>query len=247
MKHECCFLIVSFILLAWNVDAQRTGSFVGIQAGASTPTGAFSKTDVGSFGNWNNTSGFAKTGMLLGVDAAWMITRSFGVAGSVYYADHGELSQSDATALANSFTEAFGVDQSAVSTQGRYRSLNFLLGPCYALHLSEKFSLDFRVMGGLLKSLSTPQVAITLTDDDTDYSFSQNASTHAAFGWQAGTGIRYKLSAKFSLLVRVDYFQSPGVIIDNSNRVNNAGREVTRQPMSWLNSTAGVVFAFGKK
>jgi hypothetical protein len=41
-------------------------------------------------------------------------------------------------------------------------------------------------------------------------------------------------------MFRADYFSSEGVKIENTNRANDAGRLVTKQPMSWINTTLGI-------
>jgi hypothetical protein len=48
-------------------------------------------------------------------------------------------------------------------------------------------------------------------------------------------------------MVRCDYFNSDGVKIENENRTNSAGRLVTKQPMSWVNTTIGLTISLGRE
>jgi opacity protein-like surface antigen len=206
--------------------------------------GDFSKSEAGGFDSWNNTAGFAKTGFTAGVEGAHYFLPKIGLGGTVYFSDHGGFSKSDVTKLGDSYTDAFGVDESTVSTTGRYRSLNVMIGPYFSFPMN-KFTVDLRLMGGLLKSISTPEMTVQL-EDNTESRFTQKSSTASAFGWQVGAGFRYALTDRVGLMVRTDYFSSDGVKVDNENRTNTAGRLVTKQEMSWVNASAGISFSLGK-
>ena len=233
------FIILTITLLAIaSANAQNKLHYISITAGASTPVGAYSKADAGSFNHWNNSAGFAKTGFAAGIEGAYYILPKFGVVGTVYFADHGALSKSDASTLGDSYTDAFAVDESTVSTSKRYRSLNVLAGPQFSLPLS-KLTVDVRAMAGIIKSISTPEVTVQLEDQS---SFTQKSSAASAFGWQVGAGFRYAFSDHLGFLFRADYFKSNGISVDNENRTNTAGRLVTRQPVSWVNGIVGVSF-----
>lgn len=226
------------------IGQEKNQNYVSLAVGASIPTADFAKADAGSFDNWNNTAGFAKTGFTIGVEGAHYFTSRIGLAGIIYYSNHGGFSSSDAAKLGDSYTDAFGVDESTVTTSGSYQALNVMIGPQYTFPLG-KVALDIRVLGGLLKSISTPTMTVQL-EDVTATTFTQESSTASAFGWQVGTGIRYPMSGKLGLMFRVDYFSSSGVSIENTNRTNSAGRMVTTQPMSWLNAGLGITYSLGK-
>jgi opacity protein-like surface antigen len=246
MKHRTYFLLVAFLLIIQNLVAQNNSkSFIGLSGGLSAPVGNFAKADAGTFGNWNNTSGFAKTGYSVGVEGAWFFLPNIGIGGSITYSDHGALNNKDVNTLASSYQEAFDVDQAAVSTSRRYQALNAMVGPYLSLPY-KKFNFEVRAMAGILKSFSTPEVDIVLTDASINYPFSQKSSTASAFGWQTGLGLRYALTEKFSLTIRGDYFHSNGITIENTNRNNSAGRLVTNQPMSWINGSMGIAYSIGR-
>lgn len=230
-------LCVSTVLLA----QEKSNSYIGVTVGASSPMGDFAKADAGTYGNWNNTAGFAKTGITIAIEGAYYFAPRFGIAGTIYFADHGGFSKSDAQTLGDSYTDAFAVDESTVSTTGGYRSLNIMVGPQYTIPLSSKLDFDVRVLAGVVKSFSTPGMTVQLEDNE-DSKLIQKSSTGSAFGWQVGGGFRYSLTSKLGLMLKADYFNSDGVKIDNENRANSAGRLVTTQPMSWLNYSLGIAF-----
>lgn len=238
------FIIIYLIAATTLVSLaqEKPKSYISINTGATIALGDFSKAEAGTFNNWNNTAGFAKTGWALGLDGTFFLAPRFSLTGSLYYADHGTFTTTDAAKLGASYTDAFAVDYTTVSTSGRYQSLVVLVGPQYSIPF-KKLIVDVHVMAGLMKSLSTPSMTVELEDQS---SFTQNSSTASAFGWQAGAGVRYPLKGKWGLLLKTDYFTSNGIAIDNSNRNNSAGRLVTNQPMSWLNITTGVTYSLGK-
>ncbi len=241
-KYKAIFSVFFFLTTITSLAQWKAKNFIGFTSGLSSPVGDFSKADPGAFNNWNNSTGFAKTGFSVGVEGAYYFLPKIGLGGSIYYSEHGGFSKNDAAKLGDSYTDAFGVDQSTVSTTGSYRSLNVMVGPYFSFPL-KKFTIDMRVMGGLLKSISTPVMTVEL-EDQTEATFKQLSSPASAFGWQVGAGFRYALTDKLGLTFRSDYFSSNGVSVENQNRANTAGRLVTRQPMAWVNSSVGISFSW---
>lgn len=245
MKVSKIFFFIAISLCATKSFSQeKAKSFISFNAGISSPTGDFSKADAGTFNHWNNTAGFAKTGYALSVDGAYYFLPKIGLGGTITYSAHGGFSKSDVTKLGDSYTDAFAVDESTVSTTGRYQSLNILIGPYFSFPI-KKFTLDLRAVAGVITSLSTPQMTVQL-EDQSAATFKQISSKASAFCWQVGAGFRYALSKHVQFVWRADYFYSEGIKIENTNRSNNAGRFVTRQPMSWMNSSVGLAFSLKK-
>jgi len=245
MKMKKIYTLLLSLMLAGIVSGQQKAThYIGISGGVSAPLGVYASTDAGAFGTWNNFSGFAKTGFNIGLDGAYHFLPNIGVGGSINFSDHGRLSGADVQKLADSYTDAFAVDYSTVRTQGRYQTLNLFAGPCFSLPL-KKFTFEARILGGLTQNISSPEIYVTLEDNPNG--FKQKSSSHNAFGWQTGLGIRYALTEKISFTMRGDYFHTNGITIDNENRNNAAGREVTKQRMSWTNLSLGLAYAFGKQ
>ncbi len=244
MKAKYISLVAFLFGIALTLQAEdKAKNYLGFLAGSSFATGDFSSTGTGTLNNWNNSAGFAKTGFNVGVEGAYYFGANLGVVGTINFSDHGRFVAGDVQKLGDSFTDAFAVDESTVKTTGRYRSLTFMAGPQLSFPF-RTLTIDIRAMGGLLTSLSTPEITVLL-EDQTDATFTQKSSTTSAFGWMAGAGLRYALTDKLGLMFRADYISSDGVKIENTNRANNAGRLVTKQPMSWVNTTIGIAYSFG--
>src|SRR4051812_5658031 len=96
MKTKLLIARTGWLLATISTYAQNKASnFIGFNVGASIPTGDFSKTEAGSFGNWNNNTGYAKTGFTVGAEGAFYFHPNIGLGGTVYLADHGGFSKSD--------------------------------------------------------------------------------------------------------------------------------------------------------
>ena len=242
MNYKTIFLSSLLFVFAFSnsVAQNRVKNYIGISAGLSSPLGAFSKTDLGQFGNWNNKSGFAKQGFNIGLERVYYFLPKIGIGGVVNFSDHGRLTGTDAKRIGDSYTDAFAVDYTTVYTSKRYQNFSVLIGPYFSLPFS-KITLDIRAMAGLMKSISTPEISVQMEDDPTNV-FTQKSSTASALGTQLGIGFRYKLTNKFSLSFREDFFHSGGLKITNENRSNNAGRLVIKQEMSWINTSFGIVY-----
>jgi hypothetical protein len=237
------FAALAVFFFKCGIAQTKPSDYVSFSVGATVPVGSFAIADAGTFPNkFNNTSGFAKTGLAFGFEGAHYVFSRWSIKGSLYFSEHGGINSKDVVNIAQSYQNAFGVDQAAVSTTNTYKSLNVMVGPSYSLPLG-KLTIDAWVFGGIIASLSTPEIDVVLTDAGINYPFTQKSSTASAFGWQAGIGGRYKLSNRLSLLVKGDYFSSSGIKVDNTNRVNNAGRLVTNQPLSWVNITTGIAMS----
>ena len=246
MKLKYVVTLVLFVTVSSSsLTAQnKTKNFIGISSGLSVPLGVFSKTDVGVFGNWNNKTGFAKTGFTIGVEGAYYVLPKIGIGGVLNFSDHGILSKRDAQKLGDSYTDAFAVNYTTVYTSKRYQNINLLIGPYFSFPF-HKITIDLRAMGGLIKSTSTPEISVQLEDDPTNV-FIQKSSTAFAIGGQLGLGCRYALSDKIALSLRGDCFHTGGIKVKNENRSNNAGRLVTKQEMTWINASLGIAYSFGK-
>jgi hypothetical protein len=248
MKKIIILSIVFFAtLFAFTAKAQVSpGSYWSVFGGVSIPTGEFGKAFYGDFldGTIDNKAGYAKTGYTFGLDGAWYIHKTnWAIAATISYQDQGQLSAKDAHSLAAGYQDAFGVDTGAASTSKRYRNLNILVGPQYSLFF-KKFAVDLRANVGIIKSFSTPEMDITITDADIPYQFSQLSSSATAFAYGGSADLRFQLGKKLGLVLKENYVASPGIAITNTNRKNNAGRTDTKQPISEAQTTLGITFGF---
>jgi len=248
MKKIIVLSIVFFAALsAFTAKAQVAhGNYWGIFGGVSVPTGEFGKAFYGDFldNTIDNKAGFAKTGYTIGLDGVWYVHKTnWAIAATISYQDQGQLNANDAHTLAAGYQDAFGVDTGAASTSNRYQNLNILVGPQYSFFFS-KFAVDLRANVGIVKSFSTPEMDIKITDADIPYQFSQLSSTAMGFAYGGSADLRYQLGKKISLVLKENYVASPGIDITNTNRVNSAGRLDTKQPISETQTTLCLAFGF---
>lgn len=217
-------------------------SYVGLNAGASFALGDFGKTDY-----YNNRAGFAKTGFHAALDGAYFFGGGVvGVAGQVAFTDNGRLKADDLAKIGAGFTDGFGVAESTLRSDNRYRRLTAMVGPTFLLPLgSDKLKLEVRGLVGLVHSISTPTYTVQLEDNDQTL-LKQTSSTSTVFGYQAGLGLHYALTDHLGVVLRADYLGTGDLSIDNANRTNNAGRLQTKVAPTALNTSLGLAFAFGK-
>jgi hypothetical protein len=240
-------IIISAIILAtfsaFTAKAQ-VSSYWDITGGVSIPTGQFANSNYGQLYHENNQAGFAKTGYMIGLDGAWYIHKTnWALAATVSYQDQGQLSAKDVQALATGYQDAFDVDLGQASSHGRYQNLNVLVGPEYTF-LFSKILVDLRANVGIVKSFSTPEMDIVVTDGGISHPFAQLSSTASGFAYGGSADLRYKLSKKLGIVLKENYVASPGIAITNTDRVNNAGRLDTKQPISVFQTELGLNFGF---
>ena len=226
-----------------NAQQQTTSSgstdkfIVGITGGFTSPLGNFAKTAYA-----DNTSGFAGSGGNVGVTATWFVKKNFGISALVSYQHY---SYQGIQNLANGFHEAFDVDSASATTKGSNHSMNILVGPYYSLPVSKKFSIDFRLLAGVVDA-SLAGWDVVLTDAGiTHPPLSQNVSTAIAFGLQGGAGLRYSIASHWAVMLNGDYFYSkPDFNIVNVDRNANAGREIYayHQPIAGVNGNLTVIY-----
>jgi len=244
MKKLIIILTVVLATFSGFTAKAQTNSYWDIFGGASVPTGQFANSNYGELYHENNQAGFAKTGYVIGLDGAWYIHKSnWAVAATVSYQDQGQLSGKDVQALAAGYQDAFDVDLGQASSHGRYENLNVLVGPQYSF-LFSKLTLDIRGNVGFVKSFSTPEIDIVVTDAGIPHPFAQLSSTATGFAYGGSADLRYMLTKKLGIILKENYVASPGIAITNTSRVNNAGRLDNKQPVSVFQSTLGLNFGF---
>lgn len=232
-----------FTVISVSVQAQ-TRSYIGLFGGASIPTGQFSNKDYGTLYNENNKAGYAKTGPVFGLDGAYYFHKNIAIGGLISYQDQGQLSKADVENLSAGYTDAFAVGESTVTSSERYSNLTALLGPQYSF-MFDKLTVDVRLEAGLIKSFKTPELKIVLEDpQDPAQTFYQRSSKSTAFAYGASAGLRYALGPHFDVGVKGNFVHSEGFEVKNENRRVTAGRLVTKQPVSYVQTTLGLNYNF---
>ena len=123
-------------------------------------------------------------------------------------------------------------------------------GLYYHLPLAEKLSFTARALVGISHA-SSPQITVTIEDGGVfDTPVVQYSSSQTSFAFDVGVGLQYLISKYLAIDFKADYFYTkPDFAINNSARVNNAGREITEynQPLTSVNASLGIAYFFGKK
>ena len=235
------FVLAAALPLAAAAQTTPNRGYVGLNVGASFALGDFGKSDY-----YNNQAGFAKTGLHLALDGAHYFGGGLvGVAGQVAYSDNGRLKTNDLQKIGAGFTDGFGVDESTLRSSGRYRRLTAMVGPSFMFPLGSKLRLEARGLVGIVHSFSTPTLTVQL-EDNAQTLLTQYSSTSTVFGYQAGLSLHYALAERLGVVLRGDFMGASAFTIDNGNRMNNAGRLQTKQPVSAFNTSLGLAFNFGK-
>ncbi len=233
-------LLAGFITLSvFSVVAQKTQPpsrlVISVNGGIASPTGNFSKGDYA-----DEKSGFAKTGYHYNITGVYKLSKNFGIGALVGYSQFGH---KGTVSLAEGYKEDSGTDSTTLYTKGQNSSLSILVGPFYSIPVSNKFSIDLRVLGGYVNTtLSGFQI---FYEDYTDNALSQKKSSAGSFGVQAGAGVKYAITDKISVKVNADYFSSkPKLTIDYENFVVNSGRRIDtyNEAVSGITATAGLEF-----
>jgi len=123
-------------------------------------------------------------------------------------------------------------------------------GLYFDLPLAKKLAVTSRALIGVAHA-STPEITVTIEDGGVfDTPIEQYSASQTSFAFDLGAGLRYSVTKCLGIDLRADYFYTkPDFKINNSPRVNNAGREVSEynQPLSSFNVSLGIAYQFGRK
>ncbi|MDB5133389.1 MAG: hypothetical protein JWR02_3138 [Mucilaginibacter sp.] len=236
---------ILLLFLSFGADAQDKDtktyakSYLSLIGGVSTPTGDFGRYDYS-----NNKAGFAKKGITAGLDGAIYIYKNLAIGASLTFQDQGELTQNDVQNLSNGYNIDFNKNETTVTAVNRYHNFNFMAGPQYSFTY-DSFTLDLRAEAGIIKSTSTPSF-IVLFDNSTTTTdaIEQHSSEARAFAYGGSAGLRYNIGGNWDIGLKANYINSSGIAITNVNNPGTAGRFVTKQPISEVQTTFGITFKF---
>lgn len=246
MKKQFTILSAIFLLLfSLNAKAQddfdnpTAKSYLALVSGYSIPQGSFAST---SYSNYK--SGFAKTGVTIGLDAGIYVYKNLGIGVTFSWQDQGELNTNDAQTIANGYNTELSKDQTTVVSVNRYHNYMLMAGPQYSF-LYKKFTLDLRADAGVIKNTSSPAITTTF-----DYSTSAAAtyyqlnSGHMAFAYGGSVGLKYSLGDHWDVGLRANYVDCSGIKIDNTGNPGNSGRIQNSLSISVLQTTLGFALKF---
>jgi len=210
-------------------------SYLTLLGGVSTPLSNFSSYDY-----YNNKAGFAKRGVVIGLDAADYLYKNWAFAVSATFQDQGELTYNDALILATGFTNQLNKDNTTITTVGRYHNIMLMGGPQYTFTY-KKFLIDLRGQAGAIKSTSTPTVSAVFDNlTSIENGYNQMSSSAIAFAYGGSVGVRWSFAEGWDIGLKGNYVNSSGLTIVNTNNPNTGARFVSRQPITIFQTTFGI-------
>jgi len=244
MKKNLTILsIIIITLVSLNVKAQDAvepvKSYLTLLGGASIPLGKFRSTNY-----YDNSAGFGKTGVMFGLDGVDYFYKNLGFGATLTFQDQGELSGTDVITLANGYNASFVKDITTGTAVDRYMNINFLAGPQYSF-VYHKFILDLRAEAGVIKSISTPSLAISFDySTNTDLTMTQLSSSALSFAYGGSVGLRWSFSDNWDLGLKGNFVTSSGPKIEYNNDPGTTGRFVTKQPINEVQTSLGITLRF---
>ncbi len=244
-------LIVAFSPVIICRGQEKGNSFIGVSGGASFPIGNWGKASTATSltsleGTVGDESGYANTGGFFAIDGAWFFSKHFAIGGMFKY---GSYNLHGMDSLSYGYEQSFDVDTTRL-THTDYKLWSIMPGLYYQLQIAKKLSLTARGLIGI-SNASTPQITVTIEDGGVfDTPVVQYSSSKTSFAFDLGAGLRYVINKNFAIDLNGDYFYTnPDFTIDNSSRVNNAGREVTEyhRPLASFNASLGIAYLFSSK
>jgi hypothetical protein len=241
------FTILSAVLItlfSLNAKAQDdkpvAKSYLGFLGGLSSAVGNFGQSNYS-----NNSAGFAKKGPVFGLDAGIYLYKNLALGLTFTYQDQGEISQADVQNLANGYNTSFDKDETNVTANGRYQSVNFMGGPQYTF-LYKRFALDLRASAGFVKSISTPVMGVVFDNSNNSATYLNQLSSGAlAFAYGGSAGLRFSLSDSWDVGLKCNYVNSDGIKIENSGPAyTGVGRYQTKLPITEIQTTLGIAVKF---
>ncbi|MBL0340566.1 MAG: hypothetical protein IPP71_06405 [Bacteroidetes bacterium] len=232
------YLLVCFLLLfsscmyaqksnetAGEKQKQRKG-YLGVYFGPSFPVGNFGDRE------WTNQqAGFARQGFQLSViDFGIKFVPNFGISATI----KGSSLRMDVQELADNYAQEYG-GQFTVSSS-RWGFGGFHVGPFVSIPL-KNLDIDFRFLTGFIIAVSPKQ---TVTQNNTGQSETRESEVGSSISISLGTGVRYHVSPRMSIMAHVEYQRArPTFILQNYQGNGNQGTTVY-QNVATVNTLLGL-------
>jgi hypothetical protein len=222
-------LLLTIILLIWpekaSAQLKSPRILASVSFGIATPNKPFSSTNIN-----NERAGFAKSGNIGGLDAAYRLEKNFGVCGSLRIGNH----PLDVLALANGYAGFYGGRFTVTSE--RWNHLDLFAGAFITIPV-KRFHLDLKIMPGL-SEFAYPSI---LAESD-QVSVFQSAASASAISFCGMFNVRYTLSETFSIIAGMETVRSKPEFIVNVDANGNNGVYVIDQPFATNNLMIGLAY-----
>ena len=180
--------------------------YISFAVGPSIPLGNFADNKIS-----NSSSGFAKTGSKIELNAGFALYKSIDLGAKLFYSANGY----DVSTLTNKLS----AENPEVNwtTSGRTWDLyGGLIGFNYSYPLSRKFISDFKIQSGLMHS-STPQMIVTGSNGS---KITEDKKSASSFVYLLSAGGHYPVGRLIDLIGSLEYLGSSPTF-NNINTFSN--------------------------
>jgi hypothetical protein len=234
---------ISFYAKAQDEEPKEyVKSYLALTGGFSNPMSDFANKTYENY-----KSGFAKRGVVVGLETGVYVYKNLGIGATLSFQDQGEYTIPEVQVLANGYNKILKVNSTLVQAVGRYHSINFLLGPQYSFQY-KKFILDLRGDAGFIKSTSTPVITVFVSNtSNSSTTITQLNSKSMVFAYGGAAALRWEFADGWDIGLHFNYVKSDGLKIANTgdlSALQGTGRLVTKQPVAALQSTFAIAVHF---
>ena len=199
-------LILILLCMGTSLQLLAQQNFASISFGGTLPQGNYASTgDLA-------TSGYAKNGGAIKFDAGYFPVSYIGIGGSFSfgsnYAQRDSLVQDIISYIEENASGPIDIPEDAevLYGSGFWNYINLHIGPHFSIRASQRLYFDFRALAGL-SVIRAPNQELTIRYGG-EYVYTRTSYNNVAFGWTAGSGIRYKFNSTLALKLGVDYVQT---------------------------------------
>jgi len=249
MKKSAVFLV--FIFLSLCSYAQSDSWYFSLSMGGSWPSGTFKQTNIE-----NNSSGYARKGFTMLLDATYPVTDHWGLKGTVLIntspVDRNWLGTRLETRMKAVPISVADADREFLSLRANAWMWNALLaGPLYTISFDRIF-WDFQLLGGMNVGYLPQQKLLYEKPANNWFYLDRNTSTtNIAYGVLVGTAFRFPISDRVNLKIEIDNYRSQARVPYEQIKVSkqgetlvteNIGKGSVRVPIRIITGTIGFVY-----
>ena len=255
---------ITILALFISVFAQaQPKDFYSLSFGLSAPVGKFSEHNINDFFLYNPdfastftvqniNPGFARNGFQVAGDGVFYFSDFLGMSLSFSYSQNSFYS----APFNNDFNNTQILTSGSITgtfTAQPYTHFCVFVGPVVGFEASDKVTLDFRLMVGVLTSSYPTQDIVQQNKDSTSvqalYSHLHiDAPSSSALCVSLGSIIRYKLTKDFSLLMKSEFYwtsQTYQMALVETDKYANSSRDGTSPEYTFTFNQTLTLFNFG--
>ena len=209
--------------------------YVYLAVGRSVPMGDFASKDMS-----NRNSGFANAGYKIEINAGYHLVENLYANAKCFYSSY----NCDASVFMNFFQKQ-NPEMTWRSNGMNWNLAGLMIGPAYIFNVSEHFTLEAKLLGGIMQSRST---GLTLTASDGS-TFTEDDKSALSFVNTISIGGIYPVKKAFNISGNIEYvnadpnFENVNTTIKTSKSVSTVNSTI-HQHINLLSFNLGVLFIF---